>query len=270
LQQGSGDNMEEFTDLNSLYTYLEKNATNYKYSHQIGNLFQKLKYLYDGEKKTNEAEMAQWEIDFFYFMTKEGELIPMYSSPNDKGEIVVYPTLEGFDSKTYDYLFERLKNTSNPLLRARYSHILWCSPKKHAKYAKIAVNSYLELVGIYEAMDKKEPDKHYGLLVLDVAKNAYFIACHIKYNMPKVKYELDRLVRKFNPESSSAFTLKFDIIKVMLKDKKRFEKRDFIGYEKICLEISKSLIQRGNIHFAIDMLELGEKIDQKLGKKTHN
>ena len=51
----------------------------------------------------------------------------------------------------------RLENSSNPILKARYAHILWNSPKKHEKYAKIAINSYLELLIFYEEKDKKDP-----------------------------------------------------------------------------------------------------------------
>ena len=37
-----------------------------------------------------------------------------------------------FDEGKYQYLIERFENTSNSLLKARYAHILWCSPRKHA------------------------------------------------------------------------------------------------------------------------------------------
>ncbi|MBT9137796.1 MAG: hypothetical protein DDT31_00335 [Syntrophomonadaceae bacterium] len=37
--------MENFTDLKFLYDHLEKNAVDYKYSHQIENLFKKLRDL---------------------------------------------------------------------------------------------------------------------------------------------------------------------------------------------------------------------------------
>lgn len=263
--------MENFTDLKSVYGYLEKNATDYKYPHQIGNLFQKLRDLKHKENKSDEAKIAQWEIDFFGFTIKEGKLNPKFTGTNNKGEVIKYPILDRFDDRTYEYLVERLDSTSNPLLKARYSHILWCSPKKHARYAKIAVDSYLKLIEIYEAKDKKEPQEHYGLDVLDTVKNAYSIACQIKYKVDKVKSELWRLVNTFNFESSSSFALRANLIELILKDKRQFPKKeDFLGFENICWQISESLTKSGNIHGTIDMLELGEKVDQKLGKKTHD
>lgn len=260
--------MENFTDLKSLCNHLEKNAADYKYSHQIGNLFQKLRDLKHKENKSDEAEKAQWEVDFFNFMIEEGKLKPMFTGTNDKGEVIEYPTLNRFDDRTYEYLIGRLDSISNSLLKARYSHILWCSPKKHAKYGKIAVDSYLELIKIYETKDKREPQEHYGLDVLKLIKNAYSVACQIKYKVDKIKSELRRLVSTFNFISSSSFALRANLIELMLKGQRRFFKKDFLGFENICWQISESL--SGNIHGAIEMLELGEKVDRKLGKKTYD
>lgn len=262
--------MENFTDLKSLYEHLERNATDYKYSHQIGDLFQKLRDLMHKENKSNETEKAQWEVDFFNFMIEEGKLKPMFTGTNDKGEVIEYPTFDRFDDSTYEYLIRRLDSTSNTLLKARYSHILWCSPKKHAKYAKMAVDSYLELIKIYETKDMKKPQEDYGLDVLEAIKNAYSIACKAKYKADIIKSELSRLVTKFNFKSSSSFALRYNLIELMLKDKRRFLKEDFLRFENICWQISESLTESGNIHGAIDMLELGEKVDQKIGKKTYD
>lgn len=260
--------MENLTDLKSLYNHLEKNATDYKYSHQIGKLFRELRDLKHKEDNLDEAEKAQWEVDFFNFWMKEGKLNPMFTGTNDKGEVIEYPTLDRFDNKTYEYLIERLDSTSNPLLKARYSHVLWCSPKKHAKYARMAVESYLRLVKIYEEKDKKEPKEHYGLDVLDAIKNAYSIACQVKYELDKIKSEIRRLVNDFNFESSSSFALRANLISLMLKDKRRFSEKDFLGFENICWKIAQALA-KSNIHGAVQLLELGEKVDRKLGKKTH-
>jgi hypothetical protein len=260
--------MDNFSNLKSLHNHLEKNATDYKYLHQIGKLFRELRDLKHKEDNLNEAEKAQWEVDFFNFWIEGGKLNPMFTGTNDKGEVIEYPTLDRFDDKTYQYLVERLDSTSNPLLKARYSHILWYSPKKHAKYAKIAVESYLNLVKIYEAKDKEGPQEHYGLDVLDAIRNAYSIVCQIKYKLNEIKSEIWRLINTFNFKSSSSFALRANLINLMLKNKRRFSKEDFLGFENICWKISQALA-KSNTHGAIQMLELGEKVDQKIGKKTH-
>ena len=262
--------MGNFADLESLYKHLEDKAIDYKYPHQIGNLFQNLRDSKHKENKLDEAEKAQWEIDFSNFVLKSGEMMPTFTRTNNKGEVVEYPSLNRFDDKTYEYLIGRLNSTYNPLLKARYSHILWCSPKKHAKYAKLAVDSYLELIKIYEEKDREAPREHFGLDALRVTENAYSIAHQINYELEKFKSELRRLVTEFNFNSSSSFALRANLIELMLKGKKKFPKEDFDGFENICWQISESLTKAGNIHGAIDMLELGEKVGQKLGKKTHD
>jgi len=262
--------MESFTGLKSLHNHLEENASAYRDCHEIGNLFQKLRDLKHKENKSDEAEKAQWEVDFFSFVIKEGKLNPMFTGTNDKGEVIKYPILDRFDDRTYKYLIERLDSTSNSLLKARYSHILWCSPKKHTKYAKVALDSYLKVIKIYETKDKKKPQEHYGLEILGAAQNVYSIASQIKYKVDKIKSELRRLVNTFNSKSNSSFALRANLIELMLGGKRRFSKKDFLGFEKICWQISGPLAKAGNVHGAINMLELGEKVDQKLGKKTHD
>ena len=53
----------EFNELNDLYEHLEVNAGDYKYDHNIADLFQKLRDLKYADGKLDDAEKAQWEID---------------------------------------------------------------------------------------------------------------------------------------------------------------------------------------------------------------
>jgi len=264
------NNKKDFTNLESIYRHLEKNAIDYEYPTQIGDLFQKLRDLSRKKKKSEDAKKAQWEIDFFYFRIEEGEIRSFSQIPNNKGEIVEFPTLDRFDEDTYNYLIKRMENTSNPLLKARYSHILWCSPKKHNKYAKIATDSYLELIKIYEEKDKEEPQKHYGLEILKIAKNAYLIVYQAQYKMAKIKAELRRLVLKFNFMSSSSFILRSSLIKFMLERKRQFPTKYLDCFEKICKQMAEDLDEKGSIFQKIAILELGEKVDDRLRKKTYD
>ena len=262
--------MAGFSNFESLYKHLEKNALEYKYSHQISREFQNLRDMKEKEKKRDEAEKAQWEMDFFNFRLGDGNLKPMATMTNDKGEVVSIPDLNLFEEKDYNYLIARYETTSNPVLKARYAHILWCSPKKHNKYGKAAVDAYLELVGLWESMDRKEPEEHYGLKVLESVKSAYVIAYGAKHKTAEVKAELIRLVREFNYDSSSYFALRANIMELMLNGKRRFSKEDFVGFQDICWRVSEMLTEKGNVHAAITMLQLGERIDEKAGVKGQN
>lgn len=262
--------MKDFVDLKSLYEYLEENASEYKYAHQIADLFQKLRDVKHRENKPEEVEKAQWEVDFFNFVLENNKIKPTFSGTNDKGEVVKYPSLNRFDQKTYNYLIQRVNSTSNPVLKARYSHILWCSPNKHAKYAKMAVDAYLDLVKIHEQKDEQTPQEHFGLQVLRTIKNAHAIAYQIYHKTENIKSEMRRLVLDFNFQSSSSFALRASLIELMLKGKKKFMIENFRDFENLCWRMAQALTKVGNIHAAIDMLTLGEKVDYKLGKHTHD
>lgn len=259
--------MQSFTDFESLYKHLEDHALDYKYPHQIGNLFQWLRDVKNQEKKPQEVEKAQWEIDFFNFPIEQGTI--KIIRINEKGEISEYRNLSELDETQIQYLTARLDSTANPLLKARYAHILWCSPKKHTKHAMQAVDAYLELMKIYEGKDKALPKEHFGLDVLRTIQNTYFIGRQVNHKLDVIRAELIRLVKEFNFESTSYFVMRASIIDMMLKDKKHFLKDHFRDFEDICCNVSEKLAKEGNLHGSIDMLELGKRIDRKTEQSTH-
>lgn len=264
-----GNKLEE-CNLKSAYDYLEENALTYKYPHQIATIFTKVIDKKHEENNSDEEKKAQWEIDVFKFKIKEENIEPRFKIPNDQGEIVEYPNLSRFEEGTYDYLIERLDSTNNPLLKSRYAHILWFSPKKHGRYAEIAVESYLELVKIYEVKDKNSPHEHFGLDALHAIKNAYFLARYIKSKKDIIKSEIKRLIFHFNFNSSSSFVIRAQLIMLMLNEKRTFSKEDFVNIEKICFQVAQALNKAGKIHGAIQMFELGERVDNKIGQDTQD
>lgn len=259
--------MSEFLSLESLYGYLEEHAFDYKYSHQIADLFQKLRDRMHEQKMMDEETKAQWEVDFFNFWLDEGEIKPMVTYRDAEGEEISYPSLDGFDDSTYDYLTRRLNSTANPLLRSRYAHILWHSPKKHGKYAQIAVDAYLDMIKLFEKKDNESPDELYGLNVLNASRAALILSLQVGDDgrTKAAKSEVSRLIFYFNPKSSSAFRLRADLINMMVNNRRVFSKEDFKGLEELCSRIAGEL---ENSHQSIMMLELGEKIDSILETET--
>lgn len=262
--------MKEFADLKSLHNHLEECATDYKYGHEIESLFRKLRDRKHEEKDSGQTEKAQWEVDFFNFVLTDGGLKPTFTSTDEKGAIVEYPTLREFDERKYEYLIARFRATSNPLLKASYAQILWCSPAKHRKYASVAVDLHLKLVQVYERKDRRDPQGHYGLDIHSAIRNAYFISRKAKCKLAKVRSEAKRLVLKFNFKSGSSFALRANLISLMLENRKDFNEKSLLGFERICWRVANSLRKSGNHHAAINMLELGERVDRRMGKTTHN
>jgi hypothetical protein len=187
---------------------------------------------------------------------------------NNKGEEIRYPDYDRFIDTTYDYIIERLSSTANPLLKARYAHILWFSPRKHGKYAEIAIDAYLELVKLYEQKDRERPQEHFGLDILNAIKNAFSLSRNINdaKRIELAKSEVKRLIFGFNSKSSSLFRLRIDLIDLMLKEKTVFSKDDFNGIGDLCIDFAKEV---GDSHQSINLFGLGEKIDQRLGTASY-
>ena len=264
--------LKEFSDLKSAYSYLEDNALNYEYPHQIGDIFRILRDKKHEEKNTDDEMKCQWEIDTFNFVTYNGDVKPHFSKATEQGEVTEFPSLSAFDDETYDYLSERLNSTSNPLLKSRYAHILWQSPRKHGRYAKTTIGAYLELIRLYEINDKEHPQEHYGLEVITAIRNAYFLARQSRdeESVNMVKTEIKRLIHQFDLNSSSAFALRANLIELMLNDKRVYTKEDFVDIENVCLQMAETLYKSNDILRAIDMFKLGEKISKKLGQNTES
>ncbi|MGD0955078.1 MAG: hypothetical protein ABR985_22285 [Methanotrichaceae archaeon] len=207
--------MEKFKDIQSLYNYLEENAIDYYiHSKQIADLFRDLR-----ETNSTDLGIAQWEIDCFNFVAKDGELKPLGIFTNEKGDRIEYPNLISFDENAYAYLANRLNSTTDPLLKSRYSHILWSSPVRHGSYAQIAVDSYSRLSEACEDRDRRTPNEHYGLYALHAIRNAFYMARQVndKCKINMVKSRIKSMIFHFNYKSVSSFTLKTDLIRLMVK-----------------------------------------------------
>jgi len=260
--------LAELLDLDNLYKHLEEKAIDYK-CRDIANLFQKIRDKMHVEKKADLEAIAQWEINIFNFSFAGNGISPLWTKPDSNGKLMSYPTYDDFVPESYDYIIKRLDSTNNPMLKARYAHVLWCSPKKHGKYAQLAIDGYLELIKLYEQKDKENPQKHFGFDVLSAVENALLLSRNINdtTKIDLAKLEVKRLIFNFNPESTCLFRVRADLLGVMINKKTIFSKDDFNGINDLCFNFSKTL---GDSHQAITILQLGEKVEQKAGTTKYN
>lgn len=255
--------MVDFNNLDALYEHVEETVLTDENFHQTIGLFRKFRDAKHEDNNQAEAEKAQWEIHFLSFFFKEGEIGPQWQQTDEDGQVFVYPHLDLFDENAYEYLTMRLDTTNHPQLKPQYAHILWESPKKHGRFAKIAVDSYLETVSIYE--EKYDRGEDCSREISEIVINAYSIARRINYEVEEIKSELKRLIQKFS--SGAAFSAR-DLIQFMLKPKKGFSTDDFDGLENVCWQLAESSVNDG--HTAIGFLTLGEKVDRRLEKQSHD
>ena len=85
------NDLKNFSDLESIYRYIEDGASNIIDLHQISNIFIKFRDHSHEENKSDDENKAQWEIDVFNFIVKDGDVKPRFSIPNEEGEITRYP-----------------------------------------------------------------------------------------------------------------------------------------------------------------------------------
>ena len=255
--------MTDFNDLKYLYQHVEDQALTDGEFHQIKRLFVKFRDKQRQESNLGEAEKARWEIHFLSFVLKKGEIRHEWAQTDKNGQVFVYPHLDLFDETTYEYLITRLDATNQPKLKARYAHILWCSPQKHKKFAKIAIDSYLKLISIYEQGYDNE-ERFLDQEISEAIINAYSIARQINDDLEGVKSELRRLVKKFS--FSAVFSTR-NLIQFMLEPKKGFTKGDFDGLDSVCRQIAERFTDDGQT--AIEFLELGEAVDRKFNKQSY-
>jgi hypothetical protein len=246
-------------------------AEKFKYLHEVANEYQKARDLYFKELKDEKnAQKIQWMMDVLNFVISNNTLKEMMSGTTSDGKPYKYPDISTFTKDGFKEVEKALRITKSITLKARYSDFLWLT-KKDYKKARIALDSYLELIKKYEEADKKSFNNHYGLDVLFSFKRAFQISKSIDYKQTKVKNELERLCFNFNPNSSSKFKLTIDLIEIVINNKKDFKNKKFL--EKlvvICDNHQKELCENKNWYFARHYLNNAKKIETIiLNKKTN-
>lgn len=196
------------TILEQAYYELEQNSIKEKDTYNLSTAFMKARDTLLQNSENDDATQAQYEIDFLNFTIRENVLSFLYSNTTKDGEVYEYPSLKLFTDETYAVLIDRQLKSKAVTLKARYSHILWLSPKKKIEYAQTAVDSYLKLIKIREKQDKEFPEEHFGLKVLENIKNAFLLSVAIKYKVENTKKEVIRLAKKYSDTSSSSYALK--------------------------------------------------------------
>ena len=259
----------QLRDLDSFYEYVDAHALDHERPGQIADIAQRLRDRLHEQGDVDGERKAQWEVDMFNFRIKDGELRPVWTAHDEAGEEHMYPDICRYGDDALDYFEFRFNAAANPLVRARSGTILWASTRKNEVFGKTAADSFLELVKHYEAMDCEAPGKHYGLRVLDCMRNARGLARQMNWRSEDMLSELRKLVLNYSLESSSSLALRIDLTRLMLAHRGRFRPAAFEGFADVCWKVAESVCEGGNLHGAISMLEVGDRVDAKRQETTH-
>jgi len=262
-----------FQSLDALYDHIEKEALGFRYLIEVGDHFQKLRDRFAAEGHPDEALLAQYEVDAFNLVAKDGRLGPQFIGSNRYGNEVRIPDITRFPAEEFDYFVERLEHAQNPRLRARYAHILWESPKKRQQYAGTAIEAYLEQIPHYESLNKTDKNDSltghlYHIDILECVKSALCLAVSSRQKVNEVISEVWRMIQDTHPNNQSRYSFTHDLMALVLENKKHFESKDLRSLSEVCLAVADQLQESGDLHGAIRMNELGQRVDQTLQLKT--
>lgn len=255
-------------ELEDIYKIIDKSDynLNIKYENRIIPLFKEfgnIKYA-NGELKV--SHYAQLEIDIQQFFLSDNKLNPTLTGTTNNGEYYEYPSIKEWTDDDFNYLISRQDTTNNPYLKAKYSHILWLSPKKHLKYAYEALNQYVSIINVqnFQVWGNNEIND-----VWDLKKNltnAFYLAVstHKGVEVDRIKQIIIQIVQNFRFESSNVF-LNINLIQFMLNNSKAFPSITFKGLDDICFEYA---MQQTSQYTRIDILKIADKVAIRQAKKT--
>ena len=225
--------MRSNEELANLYSFLEEQKIDLPYSHNIISELFKFKNELQKSRKQDEIKYCQWEIDFFQLVISENIRLHDISNLTDE---------------QLNYLRERSKQVKSLHLKARYFHLLWFSPLKHKEYAVVATEAYLKLITHYFNECKNQSDSQFGQQMIPLVKNAHCLSNNMQDEkmLLKIKEKILFLVHNFSFEHCSAYYIRWELIDLMLKNNKLFDKNSFEGIDNICDQLAKQAIESSN------------------------
>lgn len=220
--------MNQFRDIEEVYDFVNKNAYDLDRNYNLFELWENYK---DHTTIEEEKQKAKWELDYFHFQIRGDKLFTeIYSRPLDSGETNVRLELNNFQKAVIENLKIRIKATTNPILNARYYHLLWKCPSgiKNNRYADGAFGNYvLAIETCYEHLTSKQcyledHDKIDKQIYVNYI-NLVALSNEMQANFQALKKITDKLI--FSPKIE--FSTKQSIIKEMLSSPKIFKPLDF-------------------------------------------
>ena len=254
-------------NLTDLHSWLEGHAIDFQDLQEIANEFQKIRDKLSKSGDSEQVESAQWELEVFSFVLRDGKLIAHFHATDKEGNPFSFPSMGNFDDRALKYVETRQNETNNPILKARYSHVLWESPVKRQQHGRAAIEAYLETLPLLDAKDEKDPEGLFGREIVYALKAALSIAIQIRMDLNGLKSELLRILSDYPQERSSWFRVRYDLVQLILENKRLFLESEIHNLPEFCSNTAE-LLMPVNIHAAISMYELGDKVDKNFGSQS--
>ena len=168
-----------FTRLSDFEAFADAHAHEFPHIQSLGGIAQKTRDRLNAAGETDDANVAQIEVETLHFHLRNGDLASAYAWTDRDNSPKEWPDIRAFHEEQRSHLKRRLQSTKNPTLIARYAHVLWNAGERQVQYARQAVDSYLDSVDSYVCEDIRKPGDHFGLLVSETTVAACRIALSI-------------------------------------------------------------------------------------------
>ena len=218
--------IDEFKSIEDFYAFIDNHAFELEKNWDLTDLWVKFR---NSTSSDSEKEMAQWEIDCHLFEVKGGQIFSqIYGSSDDESKITTFPSLSNLQERVISYVTNRAKNSNTPLLKAKYFHLLWCTPKgvKNNRFASSAIENYISSIDRYCQILKSKNDDEIPFQIGRLYENTLAIANQIKVDNQILKTLTKTLL--FDQEGIKFYT-KHGILNDMLDYPKLFKALDFNG-----------------------------------------
>lgn len=219
-------NITEVKVMEQLYGLLEKEALLLTRNHQIVDVLVDYR---NQTENTEEKQLAQWELEAFLFGFHGVEpFVYSTSSGAEPGIFSEFPELDNFQSKAFEYLQSRCSEAINPVLSARYHHLIWRGPKgvKNKGFATRAIEGYMFQIPLYLQQFDIDADDHNLLQISQLLDRLISLCAETKFKVDELKVLISDTLYK---TPIIPFYIKDSLLGTMLETKALFKPADFNG-----------------------------------------
>lgn len=263
--------IEQFTNIEEVYAFLEGNTCKFDFEEDISSLFVKYSHRCTDDI---EKQKANWESEFFFFEFCGARIFSLASSiGKGVGEVRKYPDLEELQQTAFNYLKLRAETTKNPILLARYNHLLWRAPKgiKNKNFALIAIDNYIQSIHEFYKLFELDNNSEYLFRVGQLFEILVGLCDEVKSRIEELKQLKDYLLFDAN---HLEFYLLHGIVEDMIKYPRLFKQEDFSNVLSIYqAELNRERKRTDDFFLVESHIPAAIKIAIKLGedvKYWHN
>lgn len=199
---------------------------------------------------------AEYELLILNTSIKKGVVKKEFCGFDYKGDKIENPPAEKIDEYC-SYIIQRLLTVDNPILIAKYNHILW-QYKINNNYAKKSVDSY------FDSIELLKQNKNLKSIMIDYVENLFYICNKIKYRKDDILHVIIELISSIESDDDKLFSILYNVLKIINDNVKVF--RHLI--DNIILEMifnkSKAIYSKKMFENASLILIEGEKLSRKL------